>query len=126
MTHTTESRDATLHAETSLRHACSREWGNLRSGFGTTLQTQYLHTKGSGRSLSGARTRPSAVVWGVRVGVGGVGVGGVGGGVGGVGGVGGEGPPPTPMKSNLLVSSGFRSPSTPLSALAAMDRRTFS
>merc|ERR1719346_723617 len=67
MTHTTESRDATLHAETSLRHACSRERGNLRSGFGTTLQTQYPHTKGSGRNLSGARTRPSAVVWGVRV-----------------------------------------------------------
>jgi len=72
-----------------------------------------------------------AVVGGVGVGGVGVGVGEggavVGWGVGGVGGVGlGEGPVPPPMKSNLLVSSGFRSPIAPVIALARMDARTCS
>merc|ERR1719356_1531347 len=64
--------------------------------------------------------------------VGGAGVGGVvvgvdvgGDVVGGVGGV-GEGPAPPPTKSNLLVSSGVRSPITPLRALSIMELRTFS
>lgn len=58
-------------------------------------------------------------------GVGGAVVGGLG--AGDVGGVGvGEGPGPPPMKSNLLVSSGFRSPIAPLIALARIDSRTFS
>jgi len=62
---------------------------------------------------------------GVGAGVGGAVVGGVG--AGGVGGVGvGEGPAPPPMKSNLLVSSGFRSPIAPLIALARRDARTCS
>lgn len=59
---------------------------------------------------------------GVGVDVGGDVVGGVGVGVGGVG----EGPAPPPTKSNLLVSSGVRSPITPLRALSIMELRTFS
>ena len=73
----------------------------------------------------GADVVGGAGVGGVVVGVdvGGDVVGGVG--VGGVGGV-GEGPAPPPTKSNLLVSSGFRSPITPLRALSIMELRTFS
>jgi len=62
---------------------------------------------------------------GVGAGVGGAVVGGVG--AGGVGEVGvGDGPAPPPIKSNLLVSSGFKSPIAPLIALARMDSRTCS
>merc|ERR1740129_1977868 len=116
---------------TALRQTRNKAQGNFHPGFGTTLRIRCPCTMGSHRSLSGASTRQSAAVWG---GVGGVGLGaGVGGavvggvGAGGVGGVGvGEGPDPPPMKSNLLVSSSFRSPIAPLIALARMDARTCS
>merc|ERR1740129_823977 len=49
---------------TALRQTRNKAQGNFHPGFGTTLRIRCPRTMGSHRSLSGASTRQSAVVWG--------------------------------------------------------------